>query len=216
MKQLIEKWQRWLPQLRDELFALTLSRQVYKELGEILASNPAVPPSILFELIHRWHLQAVVMGVRRMVKRQRDSISLAALLQEIQDAPTALTREWYRSLWNGSPVAEKADATFDRFSGAGGSHVDPGMVQADLNRLLGSAAGVEQYTDRLIAHLDQRGVKILPTYDELDASIALIGELVQKYGLLLEASGLATTVPFIVQDWKAALRVPWLAEGAAA
>ena len=40
------------------------------------------------------------MGVRRQIKVDRDSISLAGLLRDIQATPECLSRDWYRAQYD--------------------------------------------------------------------------------------------------------------------
>jgi hypothetical protein len=58
-------------------------------------------------------------------------------------------------------------------------------------------------------------LKRLPKYEELDACVDLLGDLLKKYTLLVEQGGLLHVVPAIQYDWKAPFRIPWIPESKA-
>jgi hypothetical protein len=69
---------------------------------------------------------------------------------------------------------------------------------------------VKRYVDRLVAHWDRRGLKELPTFDELNAALDVISEVFVEWAQWLTASHRAVMVPVFQYDWEAPLRVPWL------
>lgn len=50
----------------------------------------------------------------------------------------------------------------------------------------------------------------MPTYEELNAAIDQLGDLLKKYTSLLKAEALAVVAPVHQYDWKAPFRVAWL------
>lgn len=51
---------------------------------------------------------------------------------------------------------------------------------------------------------------VVPTYQELNAALDELGELLKKYVSLFEATILATVAPVHQEDWKAPFRVAWI------
>ena len=70
---------------------------------------------------------------------------------------------------------------------AGTDTIDPDKVLADIERLKTAAATTKKYVNKRIAHIDRHGTPTVPTAPEIDAAVELIGELPQKYTLLLTA-----------------------------
>lgn len=50
----------------------------------------------------------------------------------------------------------------------------------------------------------------VPTYEQLNAAIELLGEMLHKYMVLLKATSVPDAEPIHQQDWRDAFRVPWL------
>jgi len=82
--------------------------------------------------------------------------------------------------------------------------------RADLERFQKTARPIKDYVDRLVAHNDQRQLTRLPTYEELNAAIELLEEMLNKYLVLLKATSVPSADPVHQHDWKAAFRVAWL------
>jgi hypothetical protein len=91
----------------------------------------------------------------------------------------------------------------------GAGTVDPDKVLADIERLKTVAATTRKYVNKRIAHIDRKGAATVPTAPEIDAAVELIGELLQKYTLLLTGADLrlGILVPF---DWTIVFTVPWI------
>ena len=205
----IDKWYRWLDTIKHEVQTVTLSRHMYREVVSILRANPTLPPSAFWEFLEIWHSQSAVMGIRRQLKNDQDSVSWIRLLTDISNNAHVLTRQWFCSLYEGSTVAHLADATFDIFAGPGGPIVRADLIHADIARLKTIGAKAEQYADRIVAHRDLRGVAELPTYTEVDAVVSLFEEFLKRYELMLRACDLMSALPEVHHDWQAVFRVPW-------
>ena len=151
-----------------------------------------------------------MIGLRRQIKTDDNSISLASLLEDIIATPEVLSRRYYVSRYKGSSVEDLADGDFDRFSGPGAPHIDASMVAADLSRLREASAKCEDFADKRVAHRDRREPKSLPTYNEVDACIDLLDELFAKYQRVFHAKASETLLPTWQYDWKSIFRTPWI------
>jgi len=54
---------------------------------------------LFFAFLQNVFIDSLVMGVRRQIKRDQDSISLVRLLCELIETPEIVTRESYYALW---------------------------------------------------------------------------------------------------------------------
>ncbi len=110
--------------------------------------------------------------------------------------------------WDDEHFARKTFA--EKFAGEVGNHLDPSIPQGDLARLAEIAETVKSYVDQHVAHSDQKPGETMPTFNDIDAAIDVIGDLFTKYVLLLTAAGYAQLTPVIQHNWKAIFREPWL------
>ena len=92
---------------------------------------------------------------------------------------------------------------------AGTDTIDPDKVLADIERLKTAAATTKKYVNKRIAHIDRHGTPTVPTAPEIDTAVELIGELLQKYTLLLTGAGLRLGI-LVTFDWTSVFTVPWI------
>src|SRR2546425_1871676 len=210
MKQKLEKWDRWLGTIYEDMTQQATSRTVFRETTALIAANPLIPKeSDFFDFLEQWYVDSVVMGLRRQIKIHADSISLAGLLEDIAGTPALLSRQRFVGLYPAGESKRAAEA-FDRHVGSGATHVDPAAVRADLDKLRQLATRCEEYADRLIAHRDRRPLPAVPTYPELHAALDFSEALLQRYYLLIRGDGLASVAAKVLHPWKRVFEVPWI------
>ncbi len=210
MKHKLDKWERWLEVIYKDMVHQAGSRTVFKETEKIIEANPDIPKDGDFlDYLRQWYVDSTVMGLRRQLKVDPDSVSLVRLLDEIATNAARLSRQRFVALY---PPNRKnwANKTFDQHAGAGAAHVDAESVRADIKKLKSLAKRCEQYADRLVAHLGKRGVADPPSYKELDKAIDFMENLLQKYYLLLRGDSLAAVSPKFNNPWKQIFEIPWL------
>lgn len=206
-----DKWNKWLDVIYSEITTLSVNRNIFWEVQDIIKNNPKIQkPSSFYEFLGGVYVTSALIGVRRQVKIDKNSISFARLLKEICDIPQVLSRTRFVSLYKGSTAEQFADRDFDKFAGKAGSHVDPDLVNFDLEKLKKKAKECEKYADRRVAHFDRRAIKNIPTFADLDDYIDFLEELIRKYYLLFRATSLVSILPVYQYDWKAIFREPWL------
>lgn len=210
MKQKLEKWDRWLDVIYNDMVQQAASRTVFRETTAIVRANLAIPKeSDFFEFLEQWYVDSIVMGLRRQIKVDADSVSLAGLLDDIALNSAILSRARFVALY---PTEQQkfADTVFDKHVGVGATHVDAAAVRADTGKLRSLAQRCEEYADRLVAHRDKRGVSAVPTYEELNEAIDFTECLLQRYYLLLRADSLVSVKPTFLHPWKRVFEVAWV------
>ena len=180
------------------------------------------------------------IGVRRQLDldRRNRSLSLTRLLEEVRQNTRIISRQRFVDIYarklmgpgaqedshsdqTGSrergayalsrvEAAEIASSCFDKYAGAGSTHLSTDQVERDLCELSSKTEKVRAFADKKIAHLDQKPPTELPTFDELDECIAFLEHLVLKYEMLFEASAPPTLLPTWQYDWKAIFYQPWI------
>jgi hypothetical protein len=212
------KWVRWLDEnIYYEILVLSDYRYIFWEVQKVIQENPKIQkPSSFYGFLGQWYSTSAVMCIRRQIKNQRDSISLARLLSEIIETPEILSRERLLSLYKVPENPElnkilevRAHKEIDPYLCKKKKHIEPDIVRKDLDELKAKAKYIEDFADRRLAHLDKRDIKKPLTFSELDECIDLLEELTKKYMLILLAKSISFP-PTYQYDWKAIFREPWI------
>jgi hypothetical protein len=211
MEQSYNKWEKWLKIIEKEVTDLHRYQHIFDEVQKIIKNNPSIQkPSSFYEFLPKSYVALVVMGIRRQIKIDNQSISLGRLLTEIIERPEIITRKRFIAMYTNSVAKRHADSDFDQFAGKGGSHVDSNIIEKDLIRLRTNGIKFEDYADRKLAHHDKRLPKAIPTYGETAEYIGELGDLLKRYVLLFRADCLTTVMPVYQYDWKAIFKEPWI------
>src|ERR1700724_1522079 len=106
----LRKWLKWLKVIHDEVKDLVTSKDIFWKVQNIIKTNRRIhQPSAFYSYLGNTYVSHAVMGVRRQLKVDTQSVSFARLLEEIVDSPQTLSREYYVSLYKGSPVEDLAE-----------------------------------------------------------------------------------------------------------
>lgn len=89
-------------------------------------------------------------------------------------------------------------------------HIDPGIVQQDLDKLKELGREVENLAGKRIAHYDKQLVENVPSFGQLDACIDSLADLTEKYWLLFKAETIDLLVMPVVDNWEEIFRQPWI------
>jgi hypothetical protein len=136
---------------------------------------------IVHAALTRWYVDAQAAAIRRIAGiRSQDKRSLARLLEKVRQ---------------------------ERLLQAKGVTVE--VIQRDLASLKSETAIITRWADESVAHMG-RTPSTNPTFGHLDKAIDHLGEMLQKYYVLLTGSYLAAVEPVIQDDWRAPFRAKWL------
>ena len=209
MKEKLDKWERWLQVVYDDMVNQATSRTVFRETAAIIAANPDIPKdSDFLDFLEQWYVDSTVMGLRRQLKVKPDSVSLAGLLEDIATNPALLSRQRFVGLYPPGDQS-RANAAFDKHIGAGLGHVDTAAVREDIDKLKALATRCEEYADRFVAHRDRRSIRAVPTHAELNDALDFSERLLQKYYLLLRGNSLVSVSAKFLHPWKRIFEMPW-------
>lgn len=211
MDKKLEKWIRWLKIIHDDVRLLLDNRNIFWGVQEIIKNNQKIQrPSSFYRYLGDTYASYITIGIRRQIKDNKDSISLARLLTDLSKNPGTLTRDYYRSLYKGSGLEDSADQDFDAFFSQGLDYVCPFVISKDLETLRSAALIIEDFADKRIAHHDKRQPKELPRFHEVDECLTVLDKLCAKYHLLFHASHMDTLAPIYQYDWTEIFNDPWL------
>ena len=237
----LEKWLRQMQTIEIEISRLLGDVEAFRRLRSIVASNPSIQqPHTFYRYLFDSYLSHVLMGLRRQVKPNKDSISLVGLLQEIANYPQELSRSYYRLLCHQpdapdfheiEPEGQKQltdigittssqigqifpiEDDFVKYANASKTHVCPEMVRRDLCDLLTTVAACEDYADKRIAHRDKRAPQYIQTFEDLEKNLDSALEFLQQiYEKYYHLFNAAsiTVKPQDQSDWKDIFSVPWI------
>jgi hypothetical protein len=205
----------WLDTIAADVVELLINNYVFGELQKIIRVNQKLQQSesIFFEWMGSVFAHSAAVGVRRQAAVNDQSISLRRLLVELQKYPYLITRQYHRGLYKSrSPRVQAAvDRAYDTYVGAGRTELDPARIQQDIDLLSSASERIRHYTDRIVAHYDQRGLaKPVPTFYDLSNCLLEMDELVLKYLELMKGDAKTTLLPSFLYDWKSIFRIPWI------
>jgi len=207
----IAKWIRWLDVIEWNVQSLVLYKHMFWEIQGIISANPNVQLNSAF---HRYmgdtYVAFAAMGVRRQLKIDSQSISMARLLCELGNDPKRITLDYYLGLQPDSRFHPLIKSTFRQYCEGNQNHISSKKVQRDLLRLKSISRDVEDFADRRIAHSDSREPKRSPQFSDLNESIDKLNKLYSKYYLLLTGNSISSLMPTFQYDWKAIFKVPWI------
>lgn len=203
-----KKWGEWIIVIHEDVENAILNRHIRQEVAAIIDANPRIQrPSAFYEWMAAIYSDSGLMAVRRQLDKDPQSISLARLLSEIVAHSRVLSRGRFVGLYRPA-LQNAAHREFDGHVAPSANHIDPTVVQTELDDLHKRTRDVERYGTKRVAHFDEKGPKNIPTFQELDDALDLIHELRVKYLAPLRA--LTYREPVWTYDWKAIFREPWV------
>ena len=210
---LLEQWRAWLEEIKHNVLALFHHREIFGKMQDALVRQGSPHSGTFSRHYTKIYVDGASMAVRRLAKseaRNEQSISLAALITAIGRNRDVLTAQRFveMHLRDGVTVDERAHwresalRTYERDWGDGAGNLSAVRLAADAHDLVGQSMSVADFANRTIAHIDKRGLVTTPTWGDLNQAIDSIGEMFNRYSLLLSAASWAELVPVIQGDWK--------------
>lgn len=225
----VAEWRRDFDVIYGDVQELAIQRHLYREIRRELEAGEerfANLDGTVFDWLRRMYVYSAVIAVRKQTENDPRSVSMRRLLQTIRPRAALLTRARHLAQAGELPAAatererdqhevrlQVLDERFDQLAGAGADHVSEASVQGDIDQILAAEARLASYVQKTIAHRDRRGIgePTTTTWDDLNGAIDLLERLVRRYNELLQADHPPGLIPTWQYDWKAALRIPWIA-----
>jgi hypothetical protein len=207
------RWIRWLgkPQsggIWDDIIPMLASRQIWERYMEIVQANPAIQSPANF---HQWvrvnYVVAQALAIRRQVDRDKRTVSLRRLMDEIIDRPEVVSRERYLSLYEEAGLGDIGAKDWERLVGSR-DYLDPAEVEQDVADLVAASGPIRELVNKQIAHRDQQALRSDVTFNQLHTVIDMLAELYVKYVRLLSAT--STSMKVAMDAWDEIFRHPWI------
>jgi hypothetical protein len=207
-----DKWIRWIGAIDKDVNALAINRMSWRALSTIWRErSPQLPPSFLFNYFASTFAHTQASGIRRQVDSRPDVTSLRRLLAEMVEYPHCLSGTWFigRYEWGLQHLGESEFLSLDPNNTG---HVDPRFPAEDLERVVAAADGTRNWVNKHVAHLSVTPAAAVPTFDEIDAALDVIGDVFIRWNCILTGASLTSIEPFPQYDWLAPLRMPWITD----
>lgn len=219
-----ERAMKWLKELTDDVLRLRLDERVWREVQEIIASNPKLHiPSEFYRWMRDMYVSGIAMGIRRLTDDDTRAVSLLRFLKLVKGNSSIVSRRRYRALFKKEDSLVQQldelgftkgyiDEGYDQLVGEGKSQPTAEDIQAEIDELQRVTGKFVTFATKVIAHKDQQRPDELPKFGEVDEAVAYFEQVIQRYQGLLRATHLSMEVTF-QYDWKAVFRVPWIQRG---
>ena len=212
MEMKIEKWKKWLIQIRDDVEMLSEHQRIFSDLRDIVSNNKHLKNHKMNPFVRfLWNIYFgnSAITIRRQIKRHQDN-SFVQLLYEIKNDPQLLARKHFLDLFSPTERAE-ADIVFSQeFSGLDKDHINPEEVENDLYRLQTLGKKVEDVADKRVANHDMQPPKSEPKLKEVNECIDYLVELTIKYWFLFMGEKIDKDLTSFPDDWQEIFRQPWI------
>ncbi len=132
-----------------------------------------------------------VMACRRQLKSDSKSVSFVRLLDDLMKFPQMMSKKRFVNRYSKDMQAHASQIFDQRFLGGCKDHIDPTIVQRDLDKLRshgGKIGKIEDFADKRIAHSDRRKSDS-STFDELDGCIDCLAKFTRNYRFLFQGVG---------------------------
>ena len=210
-KNTFDKWVQWIEKIENDLIAIVNNQQIYNYFINVVNANLEHIKSnegLLFcDFIRQCYGVQAALGIRRHIKTDDDSISLMRLLEQIKQCASQFTYDFYLERYPIINGHESQKSKFQEFSDDG-KIISEHKIDNDIQELIKIGGKVSNLVDRIIAHLDKRGIEEEVTYNDLEESINVFNKIALKYINLITFAGFLSLTPAIQPDWTKIFSVP--------
>jgi hypothetical protein len=194
---------------------------MWKVLTEMIDSPKVDTYTVVQNYFVRTYAATVCTAIRRESDNDSRTTSLTHCLQSLLASPESFTRERYiEQLALQTKDDRDTDywsSGFDRFAPNGSDHIEPGVVEASLDRLRLATVPVKKYTNQVIAHRQRTNGSVEPvsvTFGEINHALDELGAIVKHYySLRHPGSMLASLTPVVGLDFMKMFQSAWFPEG---
>lgn len=180
-----DHWRMWLGAIQQDVQRMHFGRTIWRRLVGIVNENEELRAHATFpQWITTNYAAAQSLAIRRQTDKRTDSISLRRLLMELEAQPEVVTRDRFVRVNCGGSERIAADL-WPPLADPSGVHLGPAVVRADLDELLTTAATVERFASKRLAHWDVDEWMTPVTYGELHDCVDAVGKLLERYSGLL-------------------------------
>lgn len=214
------RWQDRIEIIKHEAYHLFASRKQFRDLTFFFHENPRlneIGGDVYQWLLGMWAHDAL-MGIRRELDDQTNTVNLRQMLYEMKDRPEVLTRRRYLAFLQPGDSDWLVESLNHQFDERGyvkahtedslDDYLDPVVINADRETLEQGTQAAFAYAQQMVAHrtpVDTIEIKIAEIHSAIDA----IEPMLQKYYCILKCVSIGTATPTFQYDWTAPFKFAW-------
>jgi hypothetical protein len=207
---------KWLAELWPKVRQLRLDHDIFTEVQEMIARNPALHHSSHFyEWLRNMYVSGMTMSIRRLMDDDKRTRSLLQFLLRVRSDRGVVSRERYRQLYlarnnySEGYMSRYVEDTYDAYVGT--SHTEPPIqqVQGQIDELHKRTHLFIELGNKVIGHSDVTPPSTVPRFAEVGDVIYSMEKILQYYNQLLTAAHRSADINW-QYDWKAIFRVAWI------
>lgn len=212
-----KKWCVWLNTIENDVSMVLFYRRIFSETKDIIEKNERLDLSHpFFSMFSITYMDSSVMGIRRQLKVDGESISFAGLLTEIAANPELVTRSDHYELYNQYTdrfpqhiIDDVRRRNFDKFASPNSPTISEDMVRNDLDVLKDTCRDAEDFADSRVAHFDRRKPPVDLNLAIISAALDILEELTERYHLLFFGNEIILTpgLPRLISE---VFTQPWV------
>jgi hypothetical protein len=218
-----QTFQRWIADMesiRRDVHELFRLRRTFRDVAEVFRNNPQLQEhgGHVWDWMRLNHVASVLMRLRRLIDRQRNTVSLKQLLHEIIEQPHVISRGRRNNRYSveSEMLSDVLDREFtdrwvrERNCDPADDHVDPAIVSADLDQLEGALESVVQFANRAVAHRQRVPPPGTLTIEEVDRAFDAVEAVFVRYYALICGASLVQAEPAPQFDTHEVFTFPWI------
>ncbi len=195
--------------VESQLTALQLDQATFRRFADAVGRSPQTAATHFPQSVATWYAQSVLIRLRRIGDRNKNSHSLHALLTRMKSEPGDWTLQSIVDLWDDgkhpySPQTLRflAESTYHFVSDLSNKHLNIGRIISDIQRLDDSLQTVKHLVDRTVAHVDRRGAnELIMTFEDIGSAIDKCENIALPYISLLTGRSYVTLTPVDQTEW---------------
>jgi len=210
--------------IRDQVINLFHLHYMFWEVQKIVKSNDKL--SNINNHFFDWMIETFAisagMYVRRQVDIRRNTVSLHRLLNDLSKQPLLITREYFVGKWAGTQprliheqMVATAEELFDIHVGHGKTHIEKGLIQADIKQLVDTCELAKTLADDYYAHNSAKPSTMAerPQFSHLTSCMNCLELLLRKYYLLIKGEmlpSISNVEETFAYSWRDIFTIPWI------
>lgn len=195
--------------VESQLTALQLDQTTFRRFADAVGRSPETAATHFPQSVATWYAQSVLIRLRRIGDRDKNSHSLHALLTRMKSTPGDWTlqaivdlRDDGKHLHGPETLRSLAKSTYHFVSDASNTHLNIDRIIADIQRLDESLQTVKHLVDRTVAHVDRRGANdLMMTFEDIGSAIDKCEKIALPYISLLTGRSYDTLMPVDRTEW---------------
>jgi hypothetical protein len=191
------KWRRWHDRISNSVGLLVLDAHIFDTSMNTAARDRIVKPQ---NQIYQWALRVyathAVIGIRRVLDRDKRTYPLLHLVREIEKQHSILTRRSFVSGYGAN--RDLGDSDFDRIAGRGAAFLPKSTVTRDRRKLERLEQRGRALANKFFAHRDRNRGRIRKrSFKEIRDFLGQIETMCIRYELILRRTEPSTLLPSV-------------------